>query len=186
MKTKFVTGQRFKANIQGAPVEGKIYVDGDDAWLCQDHYSNDIYEGYLNCPDNLGYKYTWKFRNEAWLNNTKIWGVTDLEILSDTDEPEVKQPVMGDLVICSNLLESCEYGIKGTYTGYKCVDDGFLVHTSPESALFFKHIRLAPPPQPTKRQLAEKKARQFCIENDCNTVTVFEALTDYILKNETA
>lgn len=46
-------GKKFKANIQGFPVKGRIQIEDERVFLCQN-----MIDG-ANCKDKLGFKYSW-------------------------------------------------------------------------------------------------------------------------------
>ncbi len=74
--TAFKHGQRFKATIDGTPVEGKVSIDKDgDVFLCQNKKDG------ADAHDKLGYKYSWCFllKDENFIDGRK--DVTSLTLL---------------------------------------------------------------------------------------------------------
>lgn len=105
------------------------------------------------------------------------------------DEPEVntevKQPVKGDLVEVSDDGIEWDNDEPRIFTGGISERGKYIVEVR-DIITLRNHIRLVPP-QPTKRQLAEKKAIDFCKETGHDTVPgILEAITEYILENENA
>lgn len=161
---KYVTGQRFKAKIQGVEVEGRIYVvEQDEIYLCQN-----IVRGVDDSPENFGYKHSWICSPKLGID------VTGLILLPDTEPQKGEYEGSDD--------GENWYKITDEYTGieYK----GFHIVFVENLNIFvaWKHIRLAKP-IPTERELAEKKAREF-FGDKCAFGDEFRAVVEYILKTQ--
>lgn len=61
-------GQEFTATIESIECEGKIQIQGDIIYLCQNKREGD------SCKDKLGYSYSWNVRegSEADLKNNDV------------------------------------------------------------------------------------------------------------------
>lgn len=74
-------GAKFKATIINVECEGKICVEGDDIYLCQDTKDG------LECQDKMEYKYSWRCAEKGDFDSIlNDWGVKNLEILEDKVE----------------------------------------------------------------------------------------------------
>lgn len=94
-------GKKFKANIQGFPVKGRIQVEEGSIYLCQD-VSNGS-----SCEDKLGFKYSWHIGDGSEMTLTKN-DVSNLCIRPSTKEEaeSFKDWQVGDkLVSGSNIWE---------------------------------------------------------------------------------
>ena len=132
-------GRRFRCKIEGTPVEGKIRVENDCVYLCQDKKSG------TDCTDKLGYKYSWIVHTGSERDLT-LNHVTDFQLLPMTaaeiesykdwqvgDEIEnIDGPVTvifrsGEVVICKDKKEgtaTSPYTCNELYdTGYRLVAD---------------------------------------------------------------
>ena len=85
-------GLNFKANIDGTPCEGKIQVEGDEVFLCQNSKDG------FNCVDKLGFRYSWCIR-KATPEDMKDKGINvgDLEIVP-RDPETYKDWQVGDMI----------------------------------------------------------------------------------------
>lgn len=90
-------GRRFRCKIGDTPVKGKIRVEGDNAFLCQDKRAG------LDCMNKLGYKYSWAV-NSGSASALDINLVTDFQLFSMTaaDIEAYKDWRVGD-IICDGL-----------------------------------------------------------------------------------
>lgn len=59
------SGQRFKANIYNEEIEGKLSIENDELYLCQD------YEDGNECTNKQGYKYSWT--HDQAVSNLKVY-----------------------------------------------------------------------------------------------------------------
>ncbi len=76
------SGQKFKALINDIDVEGKISIEDDLIFLCQDSEDGDF------CINRYGYKYSWKLDEQVsffQLYNTKLrkWALIEAIRLGD-------------------------------------------------------------------------------------------------------
>ena len=72
-------GRRFRCKINGMPVEGKVRVEGNKVYLCQNkHDGNDA-------DDKLGYKYSWEVTSGFEQNH-----VTEFKILPPCTAEEIE------------------------------------------------------------------------------------------------
>lgn len=82
------TGDKFKAEIKGIPVEGKIYVVGKERiYLCQDKMVGS------ESPDLLGYSHSWVCHP----NKLSYYNVNGLRIISE-DPKSYKDWQVGDKI----------------------------------------------------------------------------------------
>lgn len=72
-------GKKFKANIQGFPVKGRIQVEKGSIYLCQD-----VCDGSC-CEDRLGFEYSWAIGDGSEVALIKN-GVSNLCIRPSTKE----------------------------------------------------------------------------------------------------
>ena len=94
-------GKKFKANIQGIPVKGRIQVEEGSIYLCQD-----VMNG-VSCEDKLGFKYSWRIGDGSEMGLIKN-DVSNLCIRPSTKEEaeSFKDWQVGDkLVNGSNTWE---------------------------------------------------------------------------------
>jgi hypothetical protein len=91
-------GRRFRAKIAGVKVGGKISVDGEDVFLCQDEM-----DGYP-CEDRLGYRYSWAVVSGSE-KDLKENDVKEFYLVGETPS-EYKDWQVGDKVAKENIL--CE------------------------------------------------------------------------------
>lgn len=70
-------GKRFTAKIENVSVEGKISIENNHVYLCQNNFNG------WDCEDKLGYKYSWMLKN---FDSPEINDVTELKIISMTKE----------------------------------------------------------------------------------------------------
>lgn len=94
-------GKKFKANIQGFPVKGRIQVEKGSIYLCQD-----VCDGSC-CEDRLGFEYSWCIGDGSEVALIKN-GVSNLCIRPSTKEEaeSFKDWQVGDkLVYESNTWE---------------------------------------------------------------------------------
>lgn len=119
-------GLNFKANILGTPCEGKIQVEGDKVYLCQNSKDG------KDCDDKLGFRYSWYIRKaspedmkDKWINvgdlgivprdpeTYKDWQVGDIVARNDKTG-RTKEVIFrsGELVVCKNA----DGDIDGGYT----------------------------------------------------------------------
>lgn len=92
-------GRRFRCKIAGTPVEGKIRVEGDYAYLCQDKKSG------TDCTDKLGYKYSWIVHTGS-ASALDLNLVTDFQLLPMTaaEIEAYKDWQVGDKINCDGIL----------------------------------------------------------------------------------
>jgi hypothetical protein len=81
-------GKRFKAVIEGTTVGGRIQVENNDVYLCQN-----IKDG-SNCENKLGYKYSWCVR-DGGKSSLLFANVTDIQLI-DSPPSEYKDWQVGD------------------------------------------------------------------------------------------
>ena len=192
-KPKYVTGQRFKAKINGTPVEGKIYVDEkrELIYLLQNEVKGNN-QKFIS--DLMGYKDGWCINHgdEKELEYDSI-RVTDLELLPDPTEP-----VKGD--ITDRWIEFTGKPQEAPNVDMWLLSKEGEVRFSPQGEFveigYHTHYMIAqkplPPPIPSPeqsaRQEAEKKADEFIHWYNNNTDPVYRsrkgALTEYILKEK--
>ena len=94
-------GLNFKANIDGTPCEGKIQVEGDEVFLCQNSKDG------FNCVDKLGFRYSWCIR-KATPEDMKDKGINvgDLEIVP-RDPETYRDWQVGDKVCEDEHRNAC-------------------------------------------------------------------------------
>lgn len=63
---KVNVGDIFTATISDIPVEGKIQIENNIVYLCQDRRSGD------SCDNKLGYKYSWNVGCVILLSNVTL------------------------------------------------------------------------------------------------------------------
>lgn len=72
-------GRRFRCKIKGMPVEGKVRVEGNKVYLCQNRHDGS------EADDKLGYKYSWEVTSGLELNQ-----VTGFKILHPDTAEEIE------------------------------------------------------------------------------------------------
>jgi hypothetical protein len=72
----FKSGQGFKAIIDGVRCEGKVQVEYDDIYLCQNEKDGN------SCVHKLGYQYSWVI-TDLYTHELKMLGTTDLVLFND-------------------------------------------------------------------------------------------------------
>lgn len=88
---KYSVGQRFSANIMGEPAVGKIQIENDRVYLCQNTRKGD------RCSDTLGYKYSWVVDSGSELD-LSINSITDFSV-SPIDPETYMDWQVGDKII---------------------------------------------------------------------------------------
>lgn len=94
-------GKKFKAYIRGKQTEGRIQIEDERVYLCQN-----MIDG-ADCKDKLGFKYSWGVGDGSEMTLTKN-GVSNLSISPSTKEEaeSFKDWQVGDkLVSGSNIWE---------------------------------------------------------------------------------
>lgn len=147
-------GRRFRAKIEGVECEGKIQVDGNFIYLCQDQKF-----GY-KCNQKYGYKYSWRlevvdgfdeiYDDESFPCWLEGFGVTDFQLLGMTaaeieaykdwqvgdkvslpgvDGPDVMEVIfrVGKMVACEDKNEAAY-----VYTCNELYDEGWRLVADPE------------------------------------------------------
>lgn len=72
-------GRRFRCKITGTPVEGRVRVEGDRVYLCQNKRDGN------DADDKLGYKYSWEVTSGFEQNH-----VTEFKILPPCTAEEIE------------------------------------------------------------------------------------------------
>lgn len=72
-------GRRFRCKITGTPVEGRVRVEGDRVYLCQNKCDGN------DADDKLGYKYSWEVTSGFKQNH-----VTEFKILPSCTAEEIE------------------------------------------------------------------------------------------------
>ena len=90
-------GREFQATIDGETVEGKIQVEGEKVYLCQNKLNGSP------CDDKLGYDYSWGvgIGSEFGLSDNNV---TDFKLI-DMDPETYKDWQVGDKIYCVDDYE---------------------------------------------------------------------------------
>lgn len=89
-------GTHFSARISGKMAAGKIQIENNEVYLCQD-----VIDG-SHCADRLGYKYSWAVGNGN-VDILKYYDISDFKLHYTTAQiEEYKDWTVGDIVFKEN------------------------------------------------------------------------------------
>ena len=175
-KPKYVTGQRFKAKIQGAHIKGTIHST-----------ENRLNQWHLKCSDGT----LWSI-GDGTPKMLEIYNITDLELLPDPAEPVKGDIKLGERYTHQDIYSGREIfkvvGIREHDVELEGDYSGGTHSVCQRSWMPIKGLNVLPTPSPEQsaRQEAEKKADEFIHWYDNNTDPVYRsrkgAVTEYILK----
>lgn len=128
-------GLEFEANIDGTICKGKVQVEKNKVYLCQD-----VKDG-SPCEDRLGYKYSWVTYEKSIPDSFDEWYVSNFKLIESKDDPFKDWQVgaklsregntheiifrSGELIICKNHNNIAS----SNYTCQEVYEKGFRLQT---------------------------------------------------------